>query len=199
MKPNSDKLFAALAALTLIVFSAKLFNRVMARPTAQPTATAPDPIARGKVLVHFGGCTDCHTPKTMTERGPVDDLSRFLAGHPGGEQLPPPPDLSNTPWFAATAGMTAWTGPWGISYAANLTPDEHTGIGIWTEAMFRKAMRTGKHMGDGRDLLPPMPWQNVATLSDEDLDAVFAYLRSIPAVRNEVPQPVPPTGAIPLE
>jgi hypothetical protein len=90
--------------------------------------------------------------------------------------------------------MTAWAGPWGISYAANLTPDLNTGMGIWTEEMFIQAMRTGKHMGVSRDILPPMPWQNLATLEEDDLKAMFAYLRSIPAVVNHVPDPVPPDG-----
>jgi len=95
--------------------------------------------------------------------------------------------------------MTAWAGPWGISYAANLTPDQNTGLGIWTEYMFIKAMRTGKHMGAGRDILPPMPWQNLNKLSDADLRAVYAYLRTVPAVKNRVPDPVPPGGMLVLE
>ena len=152
-------------------------------------------VERGKYLVEYGGCTDCHTPMKMTERGPAPDLARYLAGHPQNAKLPPPPDLTKSPWFAATAGMTAWTGPWGVSYASNLTPDPQTGMGIWSEEMFLKAMKTGKHMGYGRDILPPMPWQSVSKLTDEDLKAVFAYLRSIPAVRNLVPDPRSP-GAL---
>jgi len=150
-------------------------------------------VKRGEYLVTLGGCTDCHTPKKITERGVEDDMSRFLSGHPEGAKLPAP-NLPPGPWFAATAGMTAWTGPWGISYAANLTPDVNTGMGIWTEEMFVKAMRTGKHYGASRDILPPMPWQNLAKLTDEDLRAVFAYLRSVPPVRNHVPDPLPPGG-----
>jgi hypothetical protein len=119
-------------------------------------------------------------------------LARALSGHPQDAKLPPPPDLTRTPWFAATAGMTAWTGPWGISYAANLTPDRNTGLGIWSEEMFFRAMRTGKHMGYGRDILPPMPWQSVSKLNDDDIRAIFAYLRTIPAITNRVPDPLPP-------
>ncbi len=150
-------------------------------------------VARGKYLVNFGGCNDCHTPLKMTEKGPVPDFTRALSGHPEGTKLPPP-ELKPGPWFAATAGMTAWAGPWGISYAANLTPDRNTGIGIWTEEMFIKAMRTGKHMGDGRDILPPMPWQAAAGLTDGDLKAVFVYLRTVPPIVNHVPNPVGPKG-----
>ena len=149
-------------------------------------------IKRGEYLVKLGGCTDCHTPKKFGPHGPEDDHTRYLAGHPETEKLPPPPDLSKTPWFAATAGMTAWTGPWGISYAANLTPDENTGMGIWTEEMFIKAMRTGQHYGEARPILPPMPWQSLAHLETEDLKAIYAYLRTIPPVKNRVPEPVAP-------
>ncbi len=165
-------------------------------------STKPDPVkavARGKYLVNLGCCHDCHTPKKIGPNGPVDDPDRLLAGHPEDLRLPPPPDLRDNPWFATTAGLTAWSGPWGISYAANLTPDDLTGMGIWTEDMFVRAIREGKHMGHGRDLLPPMPWQYFSKLTDEDLKAIYAYLRSIPPVRNRVPDPVPATGAVSYE
>jgi hypothetical protein len=89
-----------------------------------------------------------------------------------------------------TLDLTAWSGPWGISYAANLTPDENTGLGIWSEDMFLRTLRTGRHMGTSRQLLPPMPWQVYGRLSDEDLKSIYAYLRSIPPVENRVPAPV---------
>ena len=94
---------------------------------------------------------------------------------------------------SATWDLTAWSGPWGISYAINLTPDENTGIGSWSEETFTKALRTGRHMGVARPILPPMPWENFRNLSDEDLRAVYAYLRTIPPVKNRVPEPTPPT------
>jgi hypothetical protein len=125
-------------------------------------------------------------------------MERMLSGHPAGVRLPAP-ELKDSPWSAATAGMTAWAGPWGISYASNLTSDQNTGLGIWTEYMFIKAMRTGKHMGAGRNILPPMPWQNLGKLSDADLRAIFAYLRTVPAIKNRVPDPVPPGGMLILE
>lgn len=159
-----------------------------------------DRIERGKYLVRYGGCNDCHTPMRMTEKGPSPDLSRLLSGHPETVKLPPPPKRHKTPWFAATAGMTAWAGPWGISYASNLTPDQNTGLGIWTEDMFVKAMRTGKHLGldNGRPILPPMPWPSYARMTDADLHALWTYLRSVPAIRNDAPQSIPappPPGA----
>ncbi len=151
-------------------------------------------IARGKYLVSFGGCNDCHTPLKMTDKGPVPDISRMLSGHPEHLQLPTP-DPKPGSWFVATAGMTAWAGPWGITYAANLTPDQNTGLGIWTQEMFLKAMKTGRHMGAGREILPPMPWQNLSQLNAQDLRAIYAYLWTIPAIVNHVPEPVSPTGA----
>ena len=86
--------------------------------------------------------------------------------------------------------LTAWSGPWGISYAINLTPDQNTGIGIWTEDMFIKALRTGRHMGTSRPILPPMPWQEFATATDADLKAMFAYFKSLPPIQNRVPDAV---------
>jgi hypothetical protein len=72
-------------------------------------------------------------------------------------------------------------------------------MGAWTEEMFVKTMRTGKHMSAGRNLLPPMPWQSISKLTDDDLKAIHAYLRTIPAVKNHVPLPVPPGGAVELQ
>ena len=163
-------------------------------------AAAADPVARGKYLVTVGGCNDCHTPWKMGEKGPEPDMARLLSGHPQDVALPPPP-ASEGPWIWHGAGvMTAFAGPWGVSYGMNLTPDEETGIGIWTEEIFVKAMRTGQHWQGNRPILPPMPWQNIATMTDEDLSAVFAYLKSIPPVKNKVPEAVlaaPPEGAPP--
>ena len=88
--------------------------------------------------------------------------------------------------------MTAFAGPWGVSFTANLTPDKETGLGEWTEEMFIATMRTGRHQGKGRPLLPPMPYFNLAALTDEDIKSVFAYLQSIPPVHNKVPAPIDP-------
>ena len=95
--------------------------------------------------------------------------------------------------------LTAWAGPWGVSFAANLTPDKETGIAEWSEEHFIQALRTGKHQGqpNGRDILPPMPWQFFKSMTDEDLKAVFAYLRTLPPVKNQVPLPVLPAAAAP--
>jgi mono/diheme cytochrome c family protein len=151
-------------------------------------------IALGRKLVTLGGCNDCHTPLKMGENGPQPDLSRLLSGHPEQLTMPPAPKLPEGPWMATVgATMTAWSGPWGVSYTANLTPDPETGLGRWTEKQFVDTLRTGRHQGRGRQLLPPMvPPAAFAELSDDELGAIFAYLRSIPAVRNRVPEPEAP-------
>jgi len=153
-------------------------------------------VKRGEYLVTVSGCNDCHTPWKMGAGGPEPDFTRRLSGHPEPLEMPPAPELGGGPWTIAAAGtMTAWAGPWGVSFAANLTPDPETGLGRWTERQFVAAMRTGRHEGSGRRILPPMPVPNVAAMSDADLKAVFAYLRSIPAIRNRVPEPLPPASA----
>ena len=154
-------------------------------------------IKRGEYLVGIMGCGDCHTPKMMTEQGPAPDMSRLLSGHRADEQLAPIADNSIMQGLCAVQSFTdgGRIGPWGTSFAANLTPHE-TGLSNWTLENFTKALREGKSKGmDGtRMILPPMPWQNYRVISDEDMGAIWAYLQSIPPVDNVVPQPVPPAG-----
>ena len=148
-------------------------------------------VERGKYLVSTAACHDCHTPKRMGPRGPEPDTSRALSGHPEKPALPPPPSLPAGPWFVVTnTDLTAWSGPWGVSYAFNLTPDENTGIGSWSEETFMKAIKTGRHMGVSRPILPPMPWEVYRNMTDDDLKAIYAYLRSLPPIKNRVPEPV---------
>lgn len=106
-------------------------------------------IARGRYLVDAIGCGDCHSPKL---RGMQPDPSRLLSGHPAEQKLPPFPKevIGADKWGAAASNdFTAWAGPWGVSFAANLTPDKETGLGNWTANLFVKTMRTGKHWGTG--------------------------------------------------
>lgn len=150
-------------------------------------------IEKGKYLVTIGGCHDCHTPKKFGPEGMSFDMDRHFSGHPADDTLPEIPEgvLGMEGWgFLGNHHLTGFAGPWGLSFAANLTPDEETGIGTWTEEMFIKAMRTGQHMGEGRPILPPMPWFNLAEAKDEDLKAMFAYFQSLPAIYNPVPEPV---------
>ncbi|MEP6596675.1 MAG: diheme cytochrome c-553 [Ginsengibacter sp.] len=151
----------------------------------------------GEHLVTIGGCNDCHTPKKMTPMGPELDSSLALSGHPA--KMPPPDvdrKLMEGKGLVVTQTLTAWVGPWGISYAANLTSDS-SGIGDWTEDRFILCLREGKWEGlaGSRQLLPPMPWFTYKFMSDDELKAIFAYLKSTKPIQNNVPVPVPPALA----
>ena len=172
-------------------------------PAATPTPAAePAPltgqaqIERGRMLVIGGGCHDCHTPKKFGPNGPEFDYDRALSGHPQDAKVDAPfKQDPKSPWTThANDHLTAWSGAWGVSFAANITSDQNTGIGIWTEKMFIDAMKTGKHMGTSRQILPPMPWNFYGQLPEEDLKALLAYLKSTKAIANRVPVPLGPDG-----
>lgn len=184
--------------LNLMLIAALLIAVIACQKQQGP---AENPVARGKYLVNTGLCHDCHSPKVFGAHGEVlPDSARLLSGHPAELPYPNwmPADLQQRNFITSSSPMlTAWAGPWGVSFAANLTPDTSTGIGEWTEATFVRALRTGKHQGyaNGRDILPPMPWQFIGQRTDDDLKAMWAYLRSIPPVKNQVPFPVPPQSS----
>jgi len=166
-----------------------------------PAATAPakpalSQVEHGHMLIIGGGCHDCHTPKKIGPNGPEADMSKMLSGHPESAGVPKPfKPQPGLPWVIhVNEHLTAWNGAWGVSFAANLTPDMNTGLGIWTEDMFVNALKQGKHMGKSRPILPPMPWNWYGQLPDDDLKAMFAYLKSIPAISNRVPIPLTPDG-----
>jgi mono/diheme cytochrome c family protein len=148
----------------------------------------------GEHLVTIGGCNDCHTPKKMTPMGPVDDSTLMLSGHP--EKLPAPDvdrkDIESK-GLVITADFTTWTGPWGITYSANLTPDE-TGTKNWSEEQFIYALRNSisKGLAGGRPLMPPMSMMPVKHMSDDELKAIYAYLRTVKPIKNNSVQPTPP-------
>ena len=156
-------------------------------------------IKRGEYLVKaIGGCADCHCPKKFTAQGPVPDMDLWLSGHPASSKLPPAqPGASKAGWLLFSPDLTAFVGPWGTSFAANLTPDTATGIGAWTESTFFTTIQQGKYHGAaaGRDLLPPMPWQAFRNMNEDDLRAIFTYLKSIRPINNAVPAPIPPQGS----
>jgi mono/diheme cytochrome c family protein len=193
---NAKRITAVAVLAVAILIAAALSGRSSgAAPknlyTASPLELNKAKIARGEYLVTVGGCNDCHTPLKMGPNGPEHDMSRRLSGHPSSLVMPPPPKNGNSPWaWSGAITNTAFAGPWGISYAANLTPDTVSGLGIWNEELFIKTIRTGRHWGTSRPILPPMPWQNFREMTDDDLKAIYAYLRSVPAVRNEVPDAV---------
>ena len=181
-----------LVALTLLLSNC-LF-RTEEKADNVPTISQAERVKRGEYLVNAVGCDDCHTPKVMTNLGPVPDSPRRFMGHPATEPFASDEVMkklvSSTHVGIFSSGFTATVGDWGVSYAANLTPDD-TGIGNWTEEQFFKAIREGKSKGlDGtRDLLPPMPWPVYRNFSDDDLKAIFAYLKSQKPIQNVVPNP----------
>lgn len=140
------------AACLLVTFAITACNRPRPAPPAAsaPAATlAQTPTERGKMLVIGGLCHDCHTPKKLGPKGPEPDMDKMLSGHPEGIKIAAPSrPAAGSPWTIATADLTAWSGPWGVSFTANLTPDTLTGLrsGVWTEELFIKALRTGKHI-----------------------------------------------------
>ncbi|PHQ29387.1 c-type cytochrome [Leeuwenhoekiella nanhaiensis] len=151
---------------------------------------------RGEYLVNIMDCAACHTPKTMTPQGPVPDMTRYMMGYDAAEALPPLPDnVPIGPWALFKGDLTAAVGPWGTSYAGNITPDD-TGIGSWTLEQFSNAIRKGMYKGleNTRPLMPPMPTQAYKNLSDEDVKAIFTYLKSLEPIENVVPAYTPPNA-----
>lgn len=193
MTLTTKRTLLCLAALNLVatgVGRAVTTSTVGEEPDLEKTR-----MERGAYLVRTMGCHDCHTPWKVGARGPEPDMSRALTGHPADVIMPPPPKAIG-PWtWSGAATNTAFAGPWGVSFTANLTPDPDTGLGRWTVETFIATMKTGRHEGKGRPLLPPMPYPMVAALTDEDIRSLFAYLQSLPPVRNRVPAPIdPPEG-----
>ena len=188
-------LFATILVTSMaVIVAAKASRPVPApRPQARQLSRA-EQVARGKYLVTIGGCNDCHTPWIIQPDGkPGPDMSRSLSGHPQHFPITAAAQLKSDRWgWAGAPTNTAFSGPWGVSFAANLTPDIHTGTGIWTFDIFRNTIRNGRHWGVARPLLPPMPWFNYREMTDEDLAAVFAYTRTLKPIHNEVQQPLPP-------
>ena len=185
------------------------------QPSANNTASAPgsdtsvaanvkyggfeSQVKWGEHLVTISGCNDCHTPKKMGPNGPENDMSLMLSGHPA-QQPPPKLDVKEAAknGLVITQTFTAWTGPWGTTYAANLTSDS-TGIGMWTEAQFVKALKEKKWMGleNTRPLMPPMSMMPATKMSNDELKAIFAYLKTTPPIKNVQPAAVllPPPDA----
>lgn len=152
----------------------------------------------GEHLVLIGDCNSCHTPKKLGPGGAVHlDTALWLSGHPA--EMPSfevDRKAMESKGLIVTQDLTKWVGPWGVSFSANLTPDE-TGIGNFTEEQFFRVLREGKYKGlvNARPILPPMPWEMFRHMTDDEIKAIFAYLKSIKPVKNIVPAPLPPMGA----
>ncbi len=153
-------------------------------------------VKRGEYLVGILGCQDCHSPKRMGAQGPEVIPELHLSGYPAEQPVGRiVPEALQNGWLLFGADATSAVGPWGVSFAANITSDE-SGIGSWSFEQFKKALTQGKSKGldNGRMLLPPMPWPNYVNMKPEDMEAVFKYLKSTKPVRNVVPAPIPPVA-----
>lgn len=187
------KTVAAFALAVPMTFG--MFSASTARAGDKGDKKELSQIKRGEHLVKVGLCADCHTPKKMGPNGPEEDVSLMLSGHPASHVMPRAPEMPPGPWAIAVAGgLTAWSGPWGVTFTRNLTPDKKTGLGDWTEKNFIDTIRTGKKLGKGRPILPPMPIAQINNYSDDELRAIFAYLQSLPPISNAVPEPIPPAA-----
>jgi hypothetical protein len=164
--------------------STKAVNDAVAAPPSKDSL-----VKRGNYLVTALGCNDCHSPKKMGPQGPYVDPARMLSGFPSNAPIPVPgaEDIKNG-LVVFSGDLTAAVGPWGITFAANITSDA-TGIGNWKEEQFKNALRHGKYKGldSERMLMPPMPWQNFSNLTDQDIEAIFNYLKTTKPVNNVVP------------
>ena len=203
MKPSKYYLIGVLAAIFLCQCTAKSDSEE-SEETETSTQTGnmefngfESQIKWGEHLVLIGGCNDCHTPKKMGPHGPELDSALWLSGHPA---TMPSFEIDRkemqSKGLIVTQDLTEWVGPWGVSFAANLTPDP-SGLGNWSENQFIYAIRNGKYKGlpDSRPILPPMPWEMFQFMTDGELKAIFAYLQSIKPIDNIVPPPIPPVGA----
>jgi mono/diheme cytochrome c family protein len=191
MKKSTCLFTTILFALILL---ASCGNQQKPEVAAAPEPTPEQMVQRGEYLVTIMGCHDCHSPKIVGPQSSQIIPELMLSGYPSDRPLlKVETEAFKKGWALLNSDLTSAAGPWGVSFAANLTSDP-TGIGSWTEENFRRALKEGKYKGmpGGRTLLPPMPWFNYANISDEDVSALFAYLKSTPPVRNVVPAPIPP-------
>jgi mono/diheme cytochrome c family protein len=191
---KTSVLFTLVALLGATIFLAG-FSTKSPEPVPVVAHLPPDQtlIKRGEYLVGIMGCNDCHSPKVMGAQGPEPVAEQLLSGYPADRPLPTRNADALKDWVMFNGDNTAAVGPWGVSFAANLTSDP-TGIGNWTEEQFKRALTQGKAKGlaTNRMLLPPMPWTNYRNIKDADLKAIFAYLKSTKPVANVVPAPIPP-------
>lgn len=191
------KIYFAAAALIGIV---AIFSNTSCQ-NAAPVVVVKDSVTmikRGEYLVSTIGCDDCHSPKKMGPHGPEVDPELRFSGYPASRPLAAWDTNTAKSWALMSQDLTACVGPWGVSFAGNITSDA-TGIGNWTEQQFIKCLREGKWKGldSARPLMPPMPWQNFKKLTDEDLSSIYRYLKTTKPVQNTVPAWIPP-GKLPI-
>lgn len=187
-----NKIILLTTITTLLIAGSIACNSISA--SDKKTTVTPDNAAlvkRGEYLVNTVGCDDCHSPKKMGPHGPEIIQELRLSGYPSNRPIQKADsNVVKQGWALFGPDLTTAVGPWGISFSANLTPDE-TGLGNWREEQFIKAIREGKSKGmdNTRPLLPPMPWFVYRNMTDDDLRSIFAYLKTIKPVSNVVPAP----------
>jgi len=184
-------LFILLSAYAIITASCNEQGKSGNEKSAGKEDSTTALINRGRYLVQIGGCNDCHSPKRMGPHGPEVIPETMLSGYPAGRPLAKfDTSLAKRGIAQFNEDMTAAAGPWGVSFAGNLTSDA-TGAGSWPIENFKTALRHGKFKGveSGRNLLPPMPWFNYANLTDTDIEALHAFLKSTRPVQNIPPMP----------
>lgn len=180
---------AAVALLCLLLINACNNQATETTATTPATPSAEDNIKEGQRLVAALDCEICHSPKRMGPKGPEIIPELRFGGHQAGTQLPPYDEKTvKAGWALFAPDFTSIIGPWGQSYAGNISSDS-TGIGMWTEEQFKKVLREGKYKGldNTRPILPPMPWEAYKNLTDEEISKVFAFLKSTSPVKNVVP------------
>lgn len=182
-------LYAGMTLLILLITACTSDSKK--EETKNTEASIEQIVKRGEYLVNSIGCDDCHSPKAFGPRGPEIISELRFSGYTAGKELPKINKSELQNWALFSHDLTAAVGPWGVSFAGNISSDE-TGIGLWTEEQFIKAIRFGKFKGmeGSRQLLPPMPWPVYRNMTDEDLKAIFAYLKTTKPVRNIVPAPI---------
>ncbi len=191
MRTKHALLFAAVVAVCSAFVAC---TSATSQKAETPALNNKEMLARGSYLVNSIGCDDCHSPKRMGPNGPEIISELRFSGYPASRPVQQPDGADLKKGFVLMGpDLTSAVGPWGTSFAANISSDA-SGIGNWTEAQFLTAIRQGKTKGlvNSRPMLPPMPWTTYRNLSDEDLKAVFAYLKSTAPVQNVVPAPLPP-------
>ena len=189
-----NRFFIIGSSLILLAGAIIACNNSAGKEKEKKALTQEELVKRGDYLVNAVGCDDCHSPKKMGPHGPEVIPELRFSGYPSERPLPSVDTNSiKNGWSMFGSDFTSTAGMWGVSFAANISSDA-TGIGNWKEEQFFRAIREGKSKGlaGNRDLLPPMPWPVYRNFSDEDLRAIFAYLKSTPPVHNVVPAPRSP-------
>jgi len=184
----------ALSILAALAFTQCTNNAPAADTDATAAPTEETLTQRGEYLVGILGCHDCHSPKKMGPQGPELSRELMLSGYPADRPFGKVnKEALAEGWALFNGDLTAGVGPWGATFAANITSDA-SGIGEWSLEQFTRALTQGtpKGMEDGRPLLPPMPWFNYTNMKPEDIEAIYTYLQSTKPVRNVVPAPIGP-------